>query len=237
MCLNLYMKMVLRCFVCGINRYDHSNLTFHSIPSNESERGIWFSLLGFLTNNMQRMPKRPRICSNHFEKADFHYKRNGKKFLNKGAYPKACETFQDDWSNISRPASAEGTIEHKGQLLEDNESSSITDPASSTQVESTRSSISESLGSVKKAKARQASHLPHKQGNLALEKKKKKRKVIMYVGNLSVDDFDSPIKRQRNLDLVKRAILEQRTKIDDLYKTIGTLNGKIINLKHRLKRI
>lgn len=59
-----------------------------------TRKRIWFSLLGFDLD--KTLPKRPEICSDHFDNSDFQYKRNGVKYLKPDANPKPFhpEIFQ-----------------------------------------------------------------------------------------------------------------------------------------------
>ncbi|CAG9764730.1 unnamed protein product [Ceutorhynchus assimilis] len=73
------------CQVC--KKLDHHGLdvTYHLIPRDPVRRQIWSALLGFPKEKV--LPKYSYICSRHFHKSDFHYKRNGIKYLNADAQP------------------------------------------------------------------------------------------------------------------------------------------------------
>lgn len=61
-------------------------LNSFSFPSDNNRRKLWLSILNF--DESRSYPKRPQICSEHFEEKDFHFKNSGRKFLNQHACPK-----------------------------------------------------------------------------------------------------------------------------------------------------
>lgn len=64
----------------------YNSVLYFSFPSNLTRRKIWFSLLCF--DLRKRLHKQSEICSEHFDKSDFQYDRNGFKYLKLEANPK-----------------------------------------------------------------------------------------------------------------------------------------------------
>ncbi|XP_070172640.1 uncharacterized protein [Polyergus mexicanus] len=90
--------MVSSCCICKLTQGVVANISFHSIPKNETRRQKWCSAIG------REITKRSFVCSKHFKESDFHYKVIGdtvQRFLLPGTIPSLLLTQHYDRESAS----------------------------------------------------------------------------------------------------------------------------------------
>ncbi|KAL1492474.1 hypothetical protein ABEB36_010724 [Hypothenemus hampei] len=225
--------MVNQCFVCRKTAFLHHNLSFHRFPKAENMFKKWLAALGLPPTT--KVPLNAYICNEHFTEDQFEIIA-GKKILKRPTLPKLNKTSITDFELLIENVEKEQIIYsantefHKPKF----DKQISTESSSSTST----STISERTFSIQRSSSATLTASENEElcSNVAIPidtgpiVRKRRIKTIRYAGDISSNDFSSPIRAKKNYHIMKAKIISQR-------KTINMLNGNFRRLRIRVKNL